>query len=68
MSPAETVPGAEKKKIRAFSVLWLATNHGPCTEYNVLPSQGHQELELFLAPMTLQVTQWTLASQLHWLN
>lgn len=29
---------------------------------NVLPSQGHPELELFLAPMALQVTQWTLAS------
>jgi hypothetical protein len=35
---------------------------GSAKSMNVLPSQGYTELELFLAPMTLQVTQWTLAS------
>lgn len=65
--PSRDNPGSEK--LRPFPRLWLGTNNGLCTGREYIALSGSPRARAFSwARMTLQVTQWTLASQLHWLN
>lgn len=61
--PSRDNPGSEKPR------LWLGTNNGLCTEREHIALSGSPRARAFSwALMTLQVTPWTLASRLHWLN
>lgn len=62
-SPAETILGVKKCR------LWLGTNNGLCTGREHTALSGSPRARAFSwTLMTLQVTPWTLASRLHWLN
>lgn len=65
--PSRDNPGSEK--LRPFPRLWLRTNNGLCTGREHIALSGSPRASAFSwALMTLQVTQWTLASRLRWLN
>lgn len=66
-SPAETILGVKNSDLSPR--LWLETNNGLCTGCEHIALSGSPRARAFSwALMTLQVTQWTLASRLHWLN